>query len=225
MHPKEIVPESLTNYLRLMAAKLRFRTSYIGSPHIGRGVIVGSGSSIARGVELGAGVKIGDCSYLNFGAIIGGGEIGRFCSIGPYAVIGMPEHPISYLSTSPRLYGKSNVFDLPSTWEEFPFPPVIGSDVWIGASAFIRQGVRIGHGAIVGAGSVVIRDVAAYEIVGGVPAKRIRSRFEPYVVNQLLASRWWESPLTQLRTFADRFQSPPHEWRPCSTADSEAVLS
>ena len=106
MHPKEIVPESLTNYLRLMAAKLRFRTSYIGSPHIGRGVIVGPGSSIARGVELGAGVKIGDCSYLNFGAIIGGGEIGRFCSIGPYAVIGMPEHPISYLSTSPRLYGK-----------------------------------------------------------------------------------------------------------------------
>lgn len=225
MHPKEIVPEGLTKYIRLMAAKLRFRGSYIGSPYIARGAVVGRGSSIARGVELGAGVKIGDCSYVNFGAIIGAGEIGRFCSIGPYAVIGMPEHPISYLSTSPRLYGESNVFDLPSTWEEFPFPPVIGSDVWIGASAFIRQGVRIGHGAIIGAGSVVIRDVQAYEIAGGVPAKRIRSRFEPQIVDRLLASRWWECPLEQLRTHADRFQSPPHKWRTCSTSDSEAVFS
>lgn len=207
LHPKEIVPEGLKNYMRLLAAKLRFRASYIGSPYIGRGVALGQRSSISRGVELGAGVKIGECSYVNCGAIIGSGEFGRFCSIGPYAVIGMPEHPISYLSTSPRLYGKANVFDLPSTWEDYPSPPVVGSDVWIGAFAFIRQGIRIGTGAIIGAGSVVTHDVEAYEIVGGVPAKRIRSRFEPHVVEELLASRWWDSPLEELGAHAGRFQA------------------
>jgi len=207
-----MVPDGIKDYIRLMAAKLRYRDSYIGSPHIGKGVSLGWRTSVSRGVELGAGVRIGDCSYVNCGAIIGSGEIGRFCSIGPYAIIGMPEHPVTYLSTSPRLYGRCNVLGLASTWDEYPSPPVIGSDVWIGAAAFVRQGVRIGHGAIVGAGSVVLRDVAPYAIVGGAPARVIRSRFEPEAVESLLGSRWWELPLEALPSCADRFQAPAAAW-------------
>ncbi|HEY8357300.1 MAG TPA: DapH/DapD/GlmU-related protein, partial [Ramlibacter sp.] len=76
--------------------------------------------------------------------------------------------------------------------------PVIGSDVWIGANVVIRLGVRIGHGAILAANSVVVADVPAYTIVGGVPAKPIRRRFPAPVVRALLESRWWQYDMHDL---------------------------
>jgi acetyltransferase-like isoleucine patch superfamily enzyme len=76
----------------------------------------------------------------------------------------------------------------------------VGNDVWIGTRATVLGGVNIGDGAIVAAGSVVTRDVAAYDIVGGVPARRIRSRFDRHMVKRLLALRWWEWNDELLRT-------------------------
>jgi acetyltransferase-like isoleucine patch superfamily enzyme len=225
LHPKEFVPEGLKAYIKLVAAKLRYRDCFIGSPHIGDRVTLGRGCSIARGVELGARVTVGDYSYVNLGAIIGSGEIGRFCSIGPYAIVGMPEHPTCYLSTSPRLYGRANVFRRPSDWEEFPDPPLIGSDVWIGASAFVRQGVQIGPGAVVAAGAAVTRDVDPYQIVGGVPARPIRSRFSTQEVEWLLQARWWDLPLAELESYAGCFQSPSQMWPNLARQESEAVHS
>ncbi|MCZ7153797.1 CatB-related O-acetyltransferase, partial [Salmonella enterica] len=66
-----------------------------------------------------------------------------------------------------------------------------GNDVWIGANVFISRGVRVGDGAVIAAGSVVTKSVRPYEVVGGVPAKHIRFRFEPNVISELLALRWW----------------------------------
>lgn len=205
LHPKEFVPEWLRDYVKLTRAKLRHREAFIGTPHIGSNVRIGKGCSVSRGVELGNGVSLGDFSYVNCGAIVGSAEIGRFCSIGPYAVIGMPEHPLTYLSTSPKLYGLSNVFGDPPAWDDFPAPPEIGSDVWIGAHAFVKQGIRIGHGAVVAAGAVVTRDVEPYAIVGGVPAKVIRLRFARPAVDELLADRWWELEPEQLASRRHEF--------------------
>ena len=67
----------------------------------------------------------------------------------------------------------------------------IGNDVWIGHRAFIRAGVSIGDGAIVAAGAVVSKDVEPYSIVGGVPAKHIRYRFDQATIKRLLATQWW----------------------------------
>jgi virginiamycin A acetyltransferase len=205
---REFLPEGLKNYYKLIAAKRRYPNAFIGSPFVGERVEIGRGCSISRGVELGDGVTLDEFSYVNAGAIIGSGRIGKFCSIGPYAIIGMPEHPTSHLSTSPKLYGKSNLFGVPSQWDDFPAPPEIGSDVWIGAMAFVKQGVRIGHGAVVGAGAVVTRDVEPYAVVGGVPARVIRRRFDPQTVESLLDSRWWELKTDQLKPLRNHFHAP-----------------
>ena len=77
-----------------------------------------------------------------------------------------------------------------------PESPVIGHDVWIGASAAILPGVTIGTGAIVGANSVVTRDVGPYEIVAGNPARLIRKRFSDEVIAGLLESEWWQYRFT-----------------------------
>lgn len=68
----------------------------------------------------------------------------------------------------------------------------IGHDVWIGAYATVLSGVQIGHGAVIAAGAVVVRDVPAYAIVGGVPAKVMKFRFTEEVRRRLLAVRWWD---------------------------------
>jgi acetyltransferase-like isoleucine patch superfamily enzyme len=206
MRAREFLPECLKNYFRLTARKLRYRDSFVDSPLIARGVELAAGCSVSRGAELGPGVRLGAHSYVNCGAIVASGEIGRFCSIGPYALIGMPEHPLGYPSTSPRLYSPNNIFSMPSEWNDYPNPPIIGCDVWIGAHAFVRQGVKIGHGAVIAAGAVVVRDVAPYEIAGGVPARRIRYRFAPDIIATLLEERWWEKDLSEMAQYADRFQ-------------------
>jgi len=71
---------------------------------------------------------------------------------------------------------------------------IIGNDVWIGREAIILSGVTIGDGAVIAARSIVRKDVAPYTIVGGIPAKEIRKRFDDDVISRLLALRWWDWP-------------------------------
>jgi virginiamycin A acetyltransferase len=204
-HLKEWVPGCIKDYLRILAAKLRHPGCFIDSPWVGKGVVLGRGCLVHRGAELANAVRMDEYSYVNCGAIVASGRIGRFCSIGPYAIIGMPDHPTNYPATSPMLYGSRNIFGRPCSWNDFPSPPVIGSDVWIGAHAFVKQGVRIGHGAIVGASAVVTRDVPPYAIVAGVPARVIRYRFAPEIVEELLRSCWWELDTRALESRAAEF--------------------
>ncbi|MDE5987638.1 MAG: CatB-related O-acetyltransferase, partial [Prevotella sp.] len=76
-----------------------------------------------------------------------------------------------------------------------------GNDVWIGYEAVIMAGVHIGDGAIVGARTVVTKDVPPYTIVGGVPAKEIRKRFSTDIIEQLQALKWWDWPVDKIREF------------------------
>ena len=76
---------------------------------------------------------------------------------------------------------------------------VVGSDVWIGYEAVILSGVHIGDGAIIGTRTVVTKDVEPYTIVGGVPAKPIRRRFDQETIQELEALRWWDLPFEQVR--------------------------
>ena len=69
---------------------------------------------------------------------------------------------------------------------------MIGNDVWIGYEAVIMQGVHIGDGAIIAARSVITRDVAPYTVVGGVPAKEIRKRFDDKTITSLMEIKWWD---------------------------------
>jgi len=133
------------------------------------------------------------------------GSIGNYCSIAPYAQIGMPNHPTHFLSTSPFLYGSFGASDRDASLDEMPSPPSIGHDVWIGSGANILQGVVIGHGAVIGAGAVVTRHVTPYTIVAGVPARPIRRRFPDATCDKLLRFEWWKLPLEELEAHPERF--------------------
>lgn len=82
----------------------------------------------------------------------------------------------------------------------------VGNDVWIGAGAMVLDGVKIGDGAIVAAGAVVTTDVAPYAVVGGVPARFIRSRFDEPSIRVLLDVRWWDWSMNKIRAAADLFR-------------------
>ena len=123
--------------------------------------------------------------------------IGKFCSIacGVKFLFNCANHTLKSLSTYtfPLFYEdweleKSNVA---SAWDN-KGDIVIGNDVWIGFEAVILAGVKIGDGAIIGARAVVTKDVPPYSIVGGIPAKVIRKRYSPDIIEQLLSLRWWD---------------------------------
>ncbi|MBF6023800.1 Vat family streptogramin A O-acetyltransferase [Lysobacter niastensis] len=122
--------------------------------------------------------------------------IGRFCALarGVKFVMNGANHRMSGISTYPfNIFGGGWERFAPAP-EELPFKgdTVIGNDVWIGYDAMVMPGVKIGDGAIVAARSVVVSDVPAYGIVGGNPARLIRSRFDDATVQRLLRIAWWD---------------------------------
>jgi len=139
-------------------------------------------------------VFIGRRSYMFGGGILSPNTvIGRFCSIAQNASIGVGRHPVEWLSTGML---PDSIHTMP---ENAPLYTVIGCDVWIGVGATVIAGVRVGHGACIGAGAVVTHDVEPYAIVGGVPARTIRHRFSEPVIQALLHSKWWTLPDTTIR--------------------------
>lgn len=205
MRPIDLIPVPITDCFRLLRNRMKYPGRNISTPHISEGVVIGWHCTIGRNVALRAGVTIGDYSYVNAGTIIGSGEIGKFCSIAYYCQIGMADHPTDFISTSPYTYGKNNLFKMESIYSDYATPPVIGNDVWVGSNAVIRQGITIGDGAIIGAGSVVVKDVPPYTIVGGAPAKVIRSRFGPEIVEALLSIKWWNLSINELQVLEKHF--------------------
>jgi acetyltransferase-like isoleucine patch superfamily enzyme len=199
------LPDSLINYIKLLRVRSRYPKCEIWSHLVAPNVKLGFDCTIAREVELAPNVSIGDYSYVNTGTIIASGQIGKFCSIGYFCQIGMPDHPVNFLSTSPRTYGQCNIFGLPVLWDDYSVPPIIGHDVWIGSNALILQNVRVGSGAIIAGGSVVTKDVAPYTIVAGVPARPIRQRFDAKTIDKLLGEQWWDLPLEELRQWKSLF--------------------
>lgn len=146
--------------------------------------------------------SVGDYSYIGNKTAVVYASIGKFCSIANECHIGMGTHTLRNVSTSPIFTEKNN--GTGHTWTNVstknPFKHVeIGNDVWIGFRAVILGGVKIGDGAVVGAGAVVTKDVPPYAIVGGVPAKIIKYRFCEKEIKKLLELSWWNLPENILR--------------------------
>lgn len=148
---------------------------------------------------------IGAYSYINSGGYLRDRvAIGRYCSVGRRVTIAAGNHSIRSLSTSPRLKGSAarpyTAEESAQVYRPSPTEPftIIESDVWIGDGAVIKAGVRLGVGTVVGANAVVVRDTRPYEIVGGVAARHLGFRFAPAVIDDLLATEWWERDATVL---------------------------
>ena len=124
-------------------------------------------------------------------------KIGKFCSIacGARFLFNSANHAMRSLSnyTFPIFYEEWGLDskDIRDAWDN-KGDIIVGSDVWIGYEAVILSGVTIGDGAIIGARAVVTHDIPPYTIVGGVPAKPIRRRFDDDTAERLLRLRWWD---------------------------------
>ena len=148
-------------------------------------------------------VTLGDFTYIAGNTNISKTTIGKFCSIGPYCKIGLGKHPTKdFVSTHPVFFSTLKqaqvTFADRNYFDEFAYI-IIGNDVWLGANVIVVDGVKIGDGAIVAAGSVVTKDIPPYTIVGGVPAKIIKYRFEKEEIKKLLQLKWWDMDVEYLK--------------------------
>lgn len=151
-----------------------------------------------------------DYSYIGPSARVIYAHVGKYCSIAGGACIGMGTHPLKFLSTSPLFISKHN--STGHKWSEgVEFEEYktlkIGNDVWIGSRAMIMGGLKIGDGAVVAAGAVVTKDVPPYAVVGGVPAKIIKFRFDEETIRKLEKLQWWNMPAEVLRQKISCFQN------------------
>lgn len=138
--------------------------------------------------------------------------IGRFCSIacGARFLFTSGNHALKSLSTYtfPIFFDEwgLDAKNIRDAWDN-KGDTVIGNDVWIGYEVIIMPGVKIGDGAIVGTRAVVTGDVPPYTIVGGVPARPIRKRFDDETIRRLEALRWWDWDEEKLRRNLSAIQS------------------
>ena len=149
------------------------------------------------------GVDVGAYSYgdiLRPGVFPPGTTVGRYCSVGTDLIVRRRNHPVDRMIMHPAFYNhRIGLLAHDTIPDNRDNPLVIGHDVWIGGRAIILSGCkRIGNGAVLAAGSVVTRDVPAYAIMGGVPARMIRMRFDEERIAEIEASAWWEHSLPDL---------------------------
>lgn len=187
------------NYLERVNAKNKLNIGYMAAA---KNCQFGEYVTLYNGVTL-SDVLIGSFSYIAKDSHISNTKIGKFVCIGPEVLCGLAKHPSTkFVSSHPIFYSPLRQaqisFVSKSHFEEFA-PIEIGNDVWIGARAVIRDGVKIGDGAIVGAGAVVTKDVPAYAVVGGVPARILKYRFETAEISYLLNFKWWDRDIEWLK--------------------------
>lgn len=153
--------------------------------------------------------KIGKCSSMGTLSAAYDSEIGKFCSIARECYIGGASHPLDRVSTSGCFYLASNFTGVCYDENDYNWHThtTIGNDVWLGIRTIVLGGVNIADGAVVGAGSVVTKDIGPYEIWAGNPARFIRKRFNDEIIQQLLELKWWDWNDNQLYKYGNKFIS------------------
>jgi phosphonate metabolism protein (transferase hexapeptide repeat family) len=165
-------------------------------------------SSTLRNCELGqftdvaervlmAETTLGDYSYVERHTEIIYAKIGKFCAIASDVRINALNHPMERISQHKITYRPNEYFLYAKVDKDFREARKnavveVGHDVWIGHGAIILPGLKIGHGAVIAAGAVVTKDVEAFAVVAGVPAKRIKWRFAKSIRIRIIKLSWWD---------------------------------
>jgi len=169
---------------------------------------IGDYTSIDEGTLIHESV-FGDYSYIMENCQVMFSDIGKFCSIASYVRIHPVNHPFERTTTHHMTY-RREMFGLANEdesaffeWRRKDQRVTVGHDVWIGHNAIIMPKVNIGHGAVVGSGSIVTKDLPPYSIAVGNPAQVIKYRFDERTIEKLLEVEWWNWSYDDIR---DRFE-------------------
>lgn len=178
-------------------------------------------STLGRYTEIGANCSVsrstlGDYSYCVENTQIAYATIGKFANIAAHVRIYASMHPMQRASLHHFSYRSAWYFDGESDDLDFFAWRAgqgisIGHDTWIGHGAVVMPGVKIGNGAIIGANAVVTKDVAAFAIAVGVPARTIRQRFSDDIARRLDALAWWDWEHEKLHAALKDFRALPVE--------------
>lgn len=187
----------MRNYILNKFLSYRYDIKIAENCRVSRDSKFGKNCHIERGSLIANG-KVGAYVYIGNESRIFKTDIGNYSSIGPRVTIGENEHILSHYSTSNYLLSE----ELKQVYENInKVQTQVGNDVWIGAGAFIKKGIKIGDGAVVGAGAIVTKDVAAYDIVAGIPAKIISTRLDNKTRDLLMNRNWWDMAPEEARCF------------------------
>ncbi len=176
------------------------KTTRDGTPRVHsssslRDTVLGQFTDIAERVNL-AECEVGDYTYIERHVEAIYTTIGKFCAVAANARLNALNHPMDRISQHKITYRPNEYFVYAKVDKAFrekrqQARVVIGHDVWIGHGAIVLPGLSIGHGAVVAAGAVVTKNVEPYAVVAGVPAKRIKWRFEKLIRERIIALAWW----------------------------------
>jgi virginiamycin A acetyltransferase len=172
--------------------------------------------------------RIGRNTYTGMNTVLMNVNIGSFCSISWNVSIGGANHDYTRVVQHSLLY--NNHDNLRPDYREIPYDRFnesldIGSDVWVAAGAVILPGLKIGHGAVIGANSVVTHDVPPYAIVVGSPVKIVRWRFDSEIIELLLRLEWWQWEEAKILDNFDILSSQPDVKRLKSLLAGQSVAS
>lgn len=184
---KKIVKKILFKILN--STEIVNTTTFSGFSRGVKNVVFEGKNAIPHGCNFSGKISIGFATTLGYNNFIHGDvTIGKYCQIGTDVGIFAKNHPTNYMS----IYINKNLFngELKNLRQENTI--IIGNDVWIGHKVIIVGNVTIGNGAILAAGSVVTKDVPAFTIVGGVPAKNIKKRFSDEIIEEIEKLKWWD---------------------------------
>lgn len=197
---------------------LCYRIAYLGKSKISSSAIILRNCHFEGHNAVGdntylSGTSLGYGTFLGFGCEFSNSKIGRYCSIGSNVRVVSATHPVNgFISTHPAFFSDTYRFHYvaKSKFKEHltnneGYECTIGNDVWIGDNVLVRGGCKIGNGAIIAMGSIVLHDVPPYTIVAGVPAKEVRKRFPDEIIEKLQTIQWWNKPTEWIELNADSF--------------------
>ena len=154
--------------------------------------------------------QFGLCSYIGINSVVMHSEVGKYCSLSWGVTIGPANHDYEYISSHDFLYndfyGIKSPLE-PAVYNRFSQKTKIGNDVWIGTHSTILNGISVGDGAVIGANSIVTKDVPPYAIVVGNPGRVVGYRFDDEIIEKLIALKWWDFSMDLIKSNFHLFKS------------------
>ena len=190
---------SIETFFKYIYFKKKYGAN-IHTPYISYSSVLGK-NTVIKNNSVVFNCSIGDHCYVNYSTFLFNTEIRNYSSVGLNSVVGANEHVIYGATTCVNLYDDKLFKQM---HEENLNNTIIEEDAWVSANSFVKKGVRVGIGAVVAAGAVVTKDVPPYAIVGGVPAKILKYRFDEETIKRLLDSKWWEKPFEEIKSMIAR---------------------